>query len=314
MTDTSTQFVVCPSWTASRLVVTGLPRTLEDRIAKSPRLRNSIPGVHIKFSFSKTESNPSYENWNVVCVKGSPRISYNKSLRKIVYHYEDSNCVEPDLVNIILQILELFADAQNDLLMLHGSVVSNGVKSVLFFGAPFSGKTTAAVQAIIAGWLCAAGERVVIDVESLKILSGTSLHNIDESVVKRFFPSLRPGYLSVEELGGNLLADMSLIPHIGVMMVPKVTNYSRRRKLYVFRLSENMAFRLLSMDVGMYSHGNFFLHYSNSNKCPAQSLDNIRRRAERARRITELCRKVPAFFIEGHPQDIIEWLYKSNTN
>lgn len=313
VTDASMQFVVCPSWTASRIAIIGLPRTLVDRLTHSILLKDSIPGLHIDFSLANTGANPFREEWSVLCVRGAPGVSYNKRLKRIIYRYEDINCVELDLVNLTLQILELYADAQDDLLLLHCSIVSHKVGSVLLFGAPLAGKTTVAVQAIIAGWRSTAGEHAVVNVKSLRILSGTSLHNIDEHVVKRFFPSLRPGYLSVEEIGGNLLADASLIPRIGIMMVPKVTDGGRRRKLYVLRLSENMAFRILNMDVGTYAHGTFFLHYSNIRKSPAHSLDNIRRRTERARRITDLCRKVPTFFIEGHPLDIIEWLYKYDT-
>lgn len=307
----SLPFVFHASWANYRVMIYGLPDITVERISTSYNFKNSIPGLRIEYLPTSTDVLAAPADWRIECVVGSPCVFYEKGKRKIIYRYQDENSVEPDLLNLTLQILELAVDEMPHCLMIHGSYVMDKTKGALLFGPPLSGKTTVAVQAILSGWSCRSGERLVLDTGTLTVLAGTPLHNLNENLARRFFPSLRFGYLSTEEVAGGLASGASFDSSLAIMVIPKVTDEVAYKRVRVLRLSKNMAFRFLTLDIGTYAQGSFFLHYSHHSRVPAHSLDSIRRRTERARRVVRLCEQIPTFFVEGHPHDIVEWLARS---
>jgi hypothetical protein len=296
------------SWTRQRVLLHGVSPALKEQLINGSLLQNALPGAEIQQTYGNTEGVSRAGDWCIQCVNGPPRITYHRRRRTIIYQFDREVALEHDVINLMLQIVELFADQQSSALMIHGSLIAHNSTSVLLLGPPLSGKTTVTVEAITSGWSCGAGERLIFDAKNRTLMAGTPFHHLNIGITERFFPSLRPGFLSRQEICPPHGAESKLHEApVALMVVPKVTDRSPVSGVLSFALTRNMALRFMSLDTGRFASGAFSLCCM---RLAAGSLDTCQSRSRRLTRAAELCSSVPAFFIEGHPSAVVEWLDK----
>jgi len=297
-TATATSAVlITPTWTNTSILVEGLPSPVT-----SAYLHRFLPGVQISHLATKRRARAL---WCISCSFRSPSLVYSVRAKTIAYQYTSPANVGPDVVNLCLQLLELAADERPNCLMLHATFVSSRCRDVLLAGPPLAGKTSVAVQAQLSGWSCCAGERLLLDTASRTVLAGTAYHDLPDGVVKRFFPTLGPERIAITKPRRPSAMSSDQLREL-IIVIPKVTSDSDPAR--PLRLSPNMAFRLLSMEVGTHASGEFFVNYDAPFRAPARCLDTAAHRKERGHRMVQLCNAAPVFLLEGRPEAIVDWL------
>jgi len=276
------------SWTNERIMIRSLPYNVVNTILNSNILNNSLPGLNIYCS--ENFDMPNENDWLIDFMFGTPSISYELDTQTITYYYKKPDCIEHDLLNVCLQIVEIILDNKEDYLLLHANAIIKDENGVMILGAPLSGKTTLSIQAINSKWSCLAGERLILDVSKSSVVAGTTYHNLSKHTIKRYFPSMMSNYFDKNFSFNNSLKNRL----IKLIIVVKVTETN---KTVAFKLSKNMLFRYLMMDIGSYIDGRFYLHYYHDCKIPGESLDTIERRSVRGKRITAICEKIPTHFL-----------------